>query len=96
MLPLTAVGALPALRRLSLQLLEMAPQQFDPAVLNLPLLIPFALLALLSAAAFFAWSWQGFSIAANLRGGRAVACYVVCYLLAEALAGWCTATIAAQ
>lgn len=39
---------------------------------------------------FFAWSWRGFSIAANLRGGRAVGIYIGCYLLAELLAGWCT------
>ena len=34
---------------------------------------------------FFAWSWMGFSIAANLRGKRAAAIYIGCYLLAEGL-----------
>lgn len=36
---------------------------------------------------FFAWSWQGFSIAANLRGKKAVCLYIGCYLLAEVLMG---------
>ena len=34
---------------------------------------------------FFAWSWMGFSIAANLRGKRAAVIYIGCYLLAEGL-----------
>lgn len=37
---------------------------------------------------FFAWSWNGFSIAANMRGRRAVGIYIVCYILAEVLSGF--------
>ena len=37
---------------------------------------------------FFAWSWKGFSIAANMRGRRAIGIYVVCYLFAEVLSGF--------
>lgn len=36
---------------------------------------------------FFAWSWTGFSIAANMRGIKAVAIYIVCYILAETAGG---------
>lgn len=43
---------------------------------------------------FFWWSYRGFAVAANLRGGKAVGIYIICYLLAEAGAGWCTGTIA--
>ena len=42
---------------------------------------------------FFAWSYQGFSIAANLRGGKAVGIYIGCYVLAEALVSLCTAML---
>ena len=38
---------------------------------------------------FFCWSWLGFSIAANLRGGKSVGIYIGCYLLAEVLAAFC-------
>ena len=37
---------------------------------------------------FFAWSWKGFSIAANMRGCRAIGIYIVCYLFAEVLSGF--------
>lgn len=37
---------------------------------------------------FFAWSWKGFSIAANMRGRRAIGLYIVCYIIAEALSGF--------
>ena len=37
---------------------------------------------------FFAWSYNGFSIAANMRGRRAIGIYIVCYLLAETLSGF--------
>lgn len=93
-LPMSVVAALPAMRRLSEELLAVAPLELNPAALDLPLLLGMALVALLSLVWFFAWSWQGFSVAANLRGGKAVAIYVGCYLLAELAAGWCTATIA--
>ena len=32
---------------------------------------------------FFAWSWKGFSIAANLRGAKGAGIYILCYLLTE-------------
>lgn len=57
-------------------------------------LLIYATIALILLVWFFAWSWRGFSIAANLRGRRAVGLYICCYLLAEALAGWCTHTLA--
>lgn len=57
-------------------------------------LLVYASIALVMLVWFFAWSWRGFSIAANLRGGRAVGLYIGCYLLAEALAGWCTHALA--
>lgn len=37
---------------------------------------------------FFAWSWKGFSIAANMHGRRAVGIYIVCFLFADALSGF--------
>lgn len=93
-LPMTLAAALPPMRRLADELLAVAPLELNVASLNLPLLLCMALVALLSVVWFFAWSWQGFSVAANLRGGKAVAIFVGCYLLAELAAGWCTATIA--
>ncbi len=61
-------------------------------------LLVYASIALVMLVWFFAWSWRGFSIAANLRGGRAVGLYIGCYLLAEVLAevlaGWCTHALA--
>lgn len=48
-------------------------------------LLFFGLAALALLVWFFAWSWRGFSIAANLRGGRAAAIYIGCYLIAEVL-----------
>ena len=38
---------------------------------------------------FFAWSWMGFSIAANMHGKKAVGIYIGCYLLAEGLIFGC-------
>lgn len=57
-------------------------------------LLLFGLAALALIVWFFAWSWRGFSIAANLRGGRAAGIYIGCYLAAEALASWCTHILA--
>ncbi len=57
-------------------------------------LFVYTTIALILLVWFFAWSWRGFSIAANLRGGRAVGLYICCYLLSEVLAGWCTHTLA--
>lgn len=42
---------------------------------------------------FFAWSWQGFSIAANLRGRKAVFVYIGSFLIAEVLASVCTSLL---
>lgn len=57
-------------------------------------LLLFGLTALALIVWFFAWSWRGFSIAANLRGKRAVGIYIGCYLVAEALTSWCTYMLA--
>lgn len=57
-------------------------------------LIVYSVAALLMIVWFFAWSYRGFAIAANLRGWRAAGSYIGCYLLAEVLAGWCTSALA--
>ncbi|MCM1352311.1 MAG: hypothetical protein NC250_06230 [Alistipes senegalensis] len=57
-------------------------------------LILYSVVALLMVVWFFVWSYRGFAIAANLRGWRAAGSYIVCYLLAEVLAGWCTSETA--
>lgn len=57
-------------------------------------LILYSVVALLMTVWFFLWSYRGFAVAANLRGWRAAGSYIGCFLLAEALAGWCTSALA--
>lgn len=66
----------------------------DPALLQPTAgMLLFALVSVFMLVWFFAWSWRGFSVAANLRGGRAVGIYVCAFLAAEVLAGLCTAAL---
>lgn len=94
MLPVVCLAALPGIRRATERLAAMAPEQVAPVTPELLPMLAFGLAALALLVGFFAWSWSGFSVAANLRGGKAAGVYVVCYLLAEVLAGWCTSAIA--
>ena len=61
-----------------------ALQNYSPSA-NILLL---SFVAIIATIWFFAWSWNGFSIAANMRGRRAIGIYIVCYLLAEVLSGF--------
>ncbi len=79
-------------RRLTEQILTMTPEEVLANV-DLVGLTVFGLFSLAVLVWFFWWSFRGFAVAANLRGGRAVAIYIVCYLLAEGVAGWCTLMI---
>lgn len=94
LLPLTCLGALPCIRRATERLAAVAPEQIVSIAPEMLPMLAFGLVSLALLVAFFAWSWLGFSVAANLRGGKAAGIYVVCYLLAEVLAGCCTSAIA--
>lgn len=51
-------------------------------------LLLFSLAAIIVIVWFFAWSWKGFSIAANMRGWKAAGIYILCYIVAEVLASF--------
>lgn len=92
LLPILLVGALPPLRNAALQLTETTPLELAA---NPPVgLLCFGLAALVFLVWFYAWSYRGYAVAANLKGWKAVVSYIVCYVLAEVLGGWCTAWIA--
>ncbi|MEG2064757.1 MAG: hypothetical protein RSB23_04750 [Alistipes sp.] len=81
---LVLLSALPAVRSFTLAALtqtgaEMATMGISPAVLI------FSVAALIALVWFFAWSYMGFAVAANLRGARAAGAFIGCYLLAEVL-----------
>ncbi len=66
----------------------------DPALLQPTAgMLVFGIVSVVVLVWFFAWSWRGFSVAANLRGAKAVGIYVCAFLLSEVLAGWCTAAL---
>lgn len=94
LLPMVCLGVLPGIRRAAERLTEAAPEQIASIAPELLPMLAYGFVVLALLVAFFAWSWLGFSVAANLRGGRAAGIYVVCYLLAEVAAGWCTSAIA--
>ena len=79
--------------RMTKEMMSLAQEEILANV-DLAGLTLFGFFALAVLVWFFWWSYRGFVVAANLRGGKAVAIYIVCYLLAEAAAGWCTAAIA--
>lgn len=85
-------GAIPVIKSLTTEMETMTALEITAMDITPVLLFGFLALAVLIW--FFVWSYQGFSVAANLRGGKAAAAYIVSYLLAEVAASWCTATIA--
>ena len=85
MLACTAVFA-ESIEREIQQLLEAGVAGMSD-VLPVDLLIV-GIVGLVVAVWFFAWSWSGFSIAANMRGRRAVGIYIVCYIFAEVVSGF--------
>lgn len=94
-------SALPTIRQAMEGMMALTPEELmtqspDELVTSAILLVItiFGLFSLLMLVWFFWWSYRGFATAANLKGGKAAAIYVGCYLLAEAGAGWCTASIA--
>lgn len=78
---------------------EEMKEQLRQGVMDTALMQPtvgillFGLVSVVVLVWFFAWSWRGFSVAANLRGGKAVGIYVCAFLVAEVLAGLCTAAL---
>ena len=82
-LPLWIIGGIPTFREMLSQLAERLPAQ--PPISELLLPTAFGVLVLLLLAGFFLWSYRGFSVAANLQGGKSVAIYIGCYVAAEAL-----------
>lgn len=85
-------GMFSPIRQMTEAMLTTTPQE---ALENMDLvgLTIFGCFSLAVLVWFFWWSYRGFAVAANLRGGKAAAIYIVCYLLAEAGAGWCTHAI---
>ncbi len=91
MLPLFCVGAIPSIREWSLSMLTMSPEQILRTDMT-PMAV-MAFIAIVAVVWFFIWSYQGFSVAANLRGWKGGVSYVVCYLAAEIAGSYLTATI---
>lgn len=92
LLPVLLLGALASLRTAALQLAETSPQELAA---HLPIgLIGFGFAAIICLIWFYLWSYRGYAIAANLKGWKAVVSYIVCYLLAEVIGGFCTVWIA--
>lgn len=94
-LPLAAIllgGALPCVRFSADQMLLLTPEE-ALARIDLAALTIFGCVALGVLAWYFAWSYLGFATAVGLRGWKTATAYVVCYLLAEAVASWCTTRI---
>lgn len=85
-------GALPAIRVSTEQMLSLTPEE-ALACIDLTALTVFGFVALGVLGWYFAWSYLGFSAATRLRGWKAAVSYVACYLLAEAVASWCTTRI---
>ena len=66
----------------------------DPTLLRPTVgLMVFGIVSVLMLVWFFVWSWRGFSVVANLRGGKAVGIYICAFLVAGLLAGLCTAAL---
>lgn len=80
------------IRQMTEAMLTITPQEMLESVDMVGLTI-FGFFSIAVLVWFFWWSYRGFAVAANLGGGKTVAIYIVCYLLAEAGAGWCTRTI---
>lgn len=92
LLPVLLLGALASLRTAALQLAETSPQELTA---HLPIgLIGFGFAAIICLIWFYLWSYRGYAVAANLKGWKAVVSYIVCYLLAEVIGGFCTVWIA--
>ncbi len=93
LLLLFLLGALPAMREVSMQVIAggNAPEVIQEHMVQLML---FGWSALAVAVFFFVWSWMGFSVAANLSGWKGGSIYIVCYLLAEVISSWLTAALA--
>lgn len=92
LLPVLLLGALASLRTAALQLAETSPQELAA---HLPIgLIGFGFATLICLIWFYLWSYRGYAVAANLKGWKAVVSYIVCYLLAEVIGGFCTVWIA--
>lgn len=90
-IPLTVgmlLTALPTMRRLEAQLMEHLA---DPAALAAALWTPTRLIilgALLVVMVwYFWWSYSAFAVSANLKSGRAVVAYIVCFVAAQILYG---------
>ncbi len=56
-------------------------------------LLVFGIVSVIMLVWFFIWSWRGFSVAANLRGAKAAGIYICAFLVAEVVAGLCTAAL---
>ena len=85
-------GMLPVVRRTIDTMAGMTPT--DMMQLDLMWVTIYGFFALVMLVWFLWWSYCGFAVATNLRGGKGVAIYIVCYILAEVVATWMTQMIA--
>lgn len=85
-------GMLPVVRRTIDAMAGMTPT--DMMQLDLMWVTIYGFFALVMLVWFLWWSYCGFAVATNLRGGKGVAIYIVCYILAEVVATWMTQMIA--
>ena len=85
-------GMLPAVRRTIDAMECMAPNEMMQ--LDLTWVTIYGFFAVVMLVWFLWWSYCGFAVATNLRRGKGIAIYIVCYLLAEVAATWMTNAIA--
>lgn len=88
-LPFVLLVALASLTSIRDYLDSISNQHLNQLEMTLPpvSLLLFALAVVFVLIWYFTWTYNAFVVSTNLRGGRAIASFLVCYVLAEVLSG---------